>query len=161
MPSPPETGRPQRHWGIRLLLLLIGLMFTLPPLIQVSRFIEFRLHASAAPARVVKIGRGLFNRPFLHYTDRQGNGYEFKSEIPYHFFFAPKLGDSKTIYYRTDHPEVAITKSPTHYLLMPLLFAAMGLYLLWTAIRRPLPAEEASGWEKLCRWAGLGQNRSA
>jgi hypothetical protein len=86
---------------------------------------------------VVKQGMGQMGcRPFIEVYDDKGLRHEMKSEVNYHFFTCPKIGDLIEILYNKSAPEKYITLSFIHYLVIPLIMISIGLMTFYIAFLR-------------------------
>lgn len=124
----------------KLIVLSLGLLFLLPSAYKLYSYGVFRYRAIAVEGVIVDASRGrdLGGRPFVAYSDLQGNPYERKSRAKTHWFFAPQVGEKITVFYDQRDPETAIVDSPFHYILLPIFFITVGACFLIGAVRDSL-----------------------
>ena len=124
----------------KILMLVLGLLFLLPPAYKLVTYAVFRFHAITVEGTIAdgSRGRDLGGRPFVEYTDQQGNAYEIKSKAKTHWLFAPKVGEKLKVFYDERDPGKAIVNSNIHYIFIPLCFIAAGLGFLFHTLRASL-----------------------
>ena len=117
----------------KILMLVVGLLFLLPPAYKLATYAAFRFHAITVEGTIAdgSRGRDLGGRPFVEYTDQQRNAYEIKSKAKTHWFFAPKVGEKVKVFYDGRDPRKAIVNINIHYTFIPICFIATGLGFLF------------------------------
>ena len=121
----------------RLICVVLGMLFLLPAAVTLYTYCEMRYHAIAVDGVIVDASRGrdMGGRPWVQYTDRQGQTHQKRSRAKTHWLFAPRVGERTTVFYDSREPDSAIVDSPFHYLVLPLVFIAAGVSFLWYACR--------------------------
>lgn len=117
----------------RVLVFLFGCLLLLPAGFKTWNYTLFRHNAHHVSGEVIYQGCGAFIgcRPYISYRDRMGNLHEFKSDINYHWFFAPGEGEEVQILVHRDTPDLVIVDSLLHYISIPLIFIILGVILIF------------------------------
>ena len=118
---------------VKLFALSLGLIFLLPSAYKFYSYCKFRYHSIAVYGNVEKSmhGRDIGGRPFVEYKDSRGNVYDVRSKAKTNWFFAPKKGDELKVLYLKHDPKVAIVDSLFYYIVLPLIFCAVGATVLF------------------------------
>ena len=70
--------------------------------------------------------RDMGGRALIQYVDTAGEDHEFMSRAKTHLFYAPKKGGKIKIFFHKKEPQKAIVDSLLYYVLLPLVFLAVG-----------------------------------
>lgn len=118
---------------VKLFASLLGLIFLLPSAYKFYNYCIFRYHSVAVYGNVERPmqGRDIGGRPFVEYKDTRGNIYDVRSKAKTSWFFAPKKGAEIKVLFLKNNPKVAIVDSVFYYILLPLLFCAVGAAVLF------------------------------
>lgn len=116
----------------KLFMLLIGIMFVIPPVYKLYTYCSFRYRSISVYGVVSdhSRGRGMGGRPFVKFADQSGNHYEIKSQAKTHWFYAPRQGEKIRVFYLKDAPQVAIVDSTFHYIVFPLSLVIIGSFII-------------------------------
>lgn len=111
-----------------LFVLAIGMLFLIPASFKLYAYLSFRHDSTPTIGTVTKAGMGQYlgSRPFVQYSDTQGNLHEIKSEVNFYWFFAPRKGDRIHLLMQNNNPDSAIISSFFHYIAMPLFLILVG-----------------------------------
>lgn len=122
---------------VKLFALSLGLVFLLPSAYKFYGYCSFRYHSVAVSGNVSKPmqGRDIGARPFVEYKDTHGNVYDVRSKAKTNWFFAPKYGDEIKVLFLEQNPQVAIVDSAFYYILLPLVFCAIGAVFLFFVLK--------------------------
>ena len=109
-------------------------MFIIPFSYKIYTFVNHKKESLIAIGKVVKQGKGQYLgcKPYIEFFDFEGSQIEIKSEINFHIFFCPKIGDKIKIYYNKNEPKNALIASRLHYFIIPGLFIILGIYCLYS-----------------------------
>ena len=130
----------ESKWGnffTIILMVMIGMTFLLAGSYKLYSYISFRSGASPTIGTVEKagIGKYLGSRPFIVYTDQNGDSHEFRSEINYYWFFSPRRDEPIDLLFLSHSPDSVLTDSYLYYLLVPSMLFIIGIITLFSAIR--------------------------
>lgn len=130
----------------RIFIFLLGVIMVLPALNMLYTYCNYRYLGSIAYGTIdhPSSGRDLGGRPLIKYLDKVGNVHEFKSKAKTHWFASPERGEKIKVFIHGSDMQKAIVDSLFHYVLLPLVFLAAGLYICLYAIfnRKGLSMEE-------------------
>ena len=124
----------------KLFILVLGLLFLLPPAFKLCNYSVFRLHAISVDGIITDASRGrdMGGRPIVEYKDLHGKSYEKKSKVKTHWFYKPKVGEKVKILYDEHDPNIAIVDNTFHYIILPMFFIAVGFCCLLHGLRSQL-----------------------
>lgn len=122
--------------SLRIFIFLLGLVMALPALNMLYTYCNYRYFGSMVYGTVShpSSGRDMGGRPLIEYADARGEVHEFKSRAKTHLFYAPKKGEKIKIFFHRKDPQKAIVDSLLFYVLLPLIFLAVGCCFFMYAI---------------------------
>lgn len=77
------------------------------------------------------LGRFIGCKPMIEFYDKNGQKREFKSEINYHFFFCPKVGEKVKVFSEKMNPAKTHTFSIVHFIVIPVILLGVGMFVLY------------------------------
>lgn len=111
-----------------------------PGIGKITRFTLMATRSTFLNGTIIEQGMGRMSgcRPYISYTDLDGQQREFKSDIIYHYFFCPQVGDDVTILSEKDDPSKTYVYSLSQYILIPLMLICVGIAVIYiTLFRKP------------------------
>lgn len=130
-------------WVITLFVVFLGMIFLFPAGVKVTRYVFLCTHSTAVTGTVTRAGMGNYMgaKPYVTFTDHHGRVHEIKSRVNYHWFFSPAVGSKMRVRYPSNQPENAIVDSYLHYLIIPMVFVLIGVYILYCLFFRARKTE--------------------
>lgn len=125
---------------LKAMVFSFGILLVFPSGCKLYNYLRIKNQGYETVGYVTKPGTGNYigARPFVGFEDRDDNHHVVRSKVNYHFFFAPKTGDTFSVYYYEAAPEEALVDSPFHYFYLPIFFIAVGGYLLFCAFKKKM-----------------------
>ena len=119
------------YFFTKFMMLIFGSLLFFPATSKIISYSITRNTSSVVYGTVARpgCGRYLGCRPLVVYRDHNGTTHEMKSTINYHWFFAPKEGETVKILYHRNAPDIFIIDSILHYVAIPLIFAFLGILI--------------------------------
>jgi len=121
---------------VRFFVFSLGLLLVIPACHKLYSYGSYRYKGTAGYGTISHplSSRDMGGRPLIRYTDGEGTTHEFKSRAKTHWFYTPRKGERVKIYFHKDRPDEVIVANPFHYVVLPLVFLAVGSYCCLYAI---------------------------
>ncbi|WP_136806520.1 hypothetical protein [Desulfosediminicola flagellatus] len=121
---------------VRVFMFILGLIVALPALNTLSKYSNYRFLGSMTYGVIdhPSSGRDFGGRPLIQYVDMAGSTHEFKSRAKAHIFQTPKKGEKIKIFIHKSDPQKAIVDNLFYYVVLPLIFLAVGCYCCLSAL---------------------------